>query len=283
METIMTEFNETPESDHRGVSRRKTLALPVAGIGAAMVGAVFAPAQSAQAAEATMPAGDSLIPSDATKLKALTAVLAKAPRRRDFKTVPMILTNTDDWDSEALHLLFAYSGGPKQVWDNTDLASPWLNLMRNSMNAQIWSWKHPDFIAISATHGTAHLALYDDYIWDKYLGKFSGGKHTSNTWIKEPSASKASAANFNNAKGVFSPHDNSIKVLQRRGAVFCACHNEVWEVTMGVLKKGINPDKLSHEQVAAEFTNHLISGAVLTPGVVGTIPQFQLAGYQYAK
>jgi hypothetical protein len=283
METIMTELNETLDSDHRGVSRRKTLALPMAGIGAAMVGTVFAPAQSAQAAEATMPAGDSLIPSDATKLKALTAALAKAPRRRDFKTVPMILTNADDWDSEALHLLFTYSSGPKQVWDNTDLASPWLNLMRNSMNAQIWSWKHPDFIAISATHGTAHLALYDDYIWDKYLGKFAGDKHTSNTWIKEPAASKASATNFNDTKGVFSPHDNSIKVLQRRGAVFCACHNEVWEVTMGVLKKGINPDKLSHEQVAAEFTNHLIPGAVLTPGVVGTIPQFQLAGYQYAK
>jgi hypothetical protein len=50
-----------------------------------------------------------------------------------------------------------------------------------------------------------------------------------------------------------------------------------------VLKKGINPDKLSHPELAAEFTNHLIPGAVLTPGVVGTIPQLQLAGYHYAK
>jgi hypothetical protein len=279
METFMTEFDK-PDNDSRGVSRRTTLALPAAGLGLAAIGAALAPISTAEAA---MPAGDSLIPPNATKLQALAVALAKAPRRRDFKTVPMILTSPDDWDSEALHLLFAYKGGPKQVWDNTDLASPWLNLMRNAMNAQIWSWKHPDFLAVSATHGTAHLALYDDYIWDKYLGKFTGGKHTSNSWIKEPAASKASAADFNDTKGVFSPHDNSIKVLQRRGAVFCGCHNEVWEVTMGVLKKGINPDKLSHEKIAAEFTNHLIPGVVLTPGIVGTIPQFQLAGYQYAK
>ena len=267
----------------RGITRRSAVAIPVAGIGVAMIGAALASTRSAQAAEATMAEGTLLIPPNATKLKALTAALAKAPRRRDFKTLPMILTSPDDWDSEALHLLFAYKGGPKQVWDNTALDSPWLNLMRNAMNAQIWSWKHLDFIAVSATHGSAHMALYDDYIWDKYLAKSTGGKHTSNTWVKQPPASKANVADFNDSKGVFSPHDNSITVLQRRGAVFCACHNEIWELTMGLLKKGINPDKLSHEKMAAEFTNHLIPGVVLTPGVVGTVPEFQLAGYQYIK
>ncbi|MCW8308714.1 MULTISPECIES: thiosulfate dehydrogenase [Acidiphilium] len=266
-----------------GITRRSAVAIPAAGIGAAIIGAAFASTRSAQAADATMPEGALLIPPNATKLKALTSALAKAPRRRNFKTLPMILTSADDWDSEALHLLFAYKGGPKQVWDNTALDSPWLNGMRNSINAQIWGWKHPDFLMASATHGSAHMALYDDYIWDKYLAKFSGGKHSANTWIKQPAASKASATNYNDSKGVFSPHDNSITVLQRRGVAFCACHNEVWELTMGILKKGINPDKLSHGKIAAEFTNHLIPGAVLTPGVVGTIPEFQLAGYQYIK
>ena len=61
-----------------------------------------------------------------------------------------------------------YEEPVKQVWDNTVLDSPWLNLMRNSLNAQIWSFKHPDFPAVSAPHGSAHLALYDDTIWDKY-------------------------------------------------------------------------------------------------------------------
>lgn len=266
-----------------GITRRSAVAMPVAGIGAAMIGAAFASTRSAQAAEATMLEGALLIPPNATKLKALMAALAKAPRRRDFKSLPMIVTSSADWDNEALHLLFAYKGGPKQVWDNTALDSPWLNGMRNSMNAQIWGWKHPDFLMVSATHGSAHMALYDDYIWDKYLAKFSGGKHSANTWVKEPPASKAIAANYNDAQGVFSPHDNSITVLQRRGVVFCACHNEVWELTMGLRKKGINPDKLSHETMAAEFTNHLIPGVVVTPGIVGTIPEFQLAGYQYIK
>jgi hypothetical protein len=42
-------------------------------------------------------------------------------------------------------------GGPKQAWDNTDLLGPWLKGMRNSMNAQIWSFKKPNFLSVSAT------------------------------------------------------------------------------------------------------------------------------------
>ena len=47
--------------------------------------------------------------------------------------------------------------------------------------------------------------------------------------------------------------------------------------------KGINPDKLSHEEMAAEFTNHLIPGVVLTPGIVGTLPELEQAGFHYTK
>jgi len=224
-----------------------------------------------------------LLPPGASTLQELSDRLAKAPRRRNFKNVPMILTSPDQWDSEALNEIIHYAGGPKQVWDNTDLTSPWLNLMRNSMNAQIWSFKHQNFLAVSATHGSAHLALYDNYIWNKYLAKFTKGKWHENIWIKEPKASGDNPANYNDAQGVFSPHDNSIAVLQRRGAIFLACHNEVWELTMALHEKGINPDALSHEELAAEFTNHLISGAVLTPGIVGTLPELELAGFQYAK
>jgi hypothetical protein len=170
------------------------------------------------------------------------------------------------------------------LWDNTDLMSPWLNLMRNAMNAQIWSWKHPDFLAVSATHGSAHLALYDDAIWAKYgFAKLLKDKVKSNVFITQPKAASDKASDYEAPEGVYSPADNSVTVLQRRGAVFLACHNEVWELTRMLHKKGINPYKLSHPQMAAEFTNHLIPGAVLTPGVVGTIPELQLAGYQYIK
>ena len=263
------------------LGRRQAVSLPLAGlVGAGLIGASTTAAPRAYAAAAT---GGSLIPTQASKLQALAAGLAAAPRMRSFKTVPMIVTDRAQWDSAALDLLLRYDGGPKQVWDNTALDSPWLNLMRNAMNAQIWSWNHPDFLAISATHGSAHLALYDDYVWQKYLAAFTGEKHKTNSWIETPSAGHANPANYDDPNGAFSPAANSIAVLQRRGVVFCGCHNEVWELTAGLLKKGINPDRLSHSVMAAELTNHLIPGTVLTPGAVGTIPQFQLAGFHYAK
>jgi hypothetical protein len=40
--------------------------------------------------------------------------------------------------------------------------------MRNSLNSQIWSFKHPGFLAISVTHGAAQLAFFDQAVWDKY-------------------------------------------------------------------------------------------------------------------
>src|ERR1700692_68333 len=90
------------------------------------------------------------IPADAHRtLDTLTQLLATLPRRRDFKSVPMILDQPDQWDAEALDAVLQYAGGPKQSWDNTDLHGPWLNVMRNSMNTQIWGFKHSDFLCVS--------------------------------------------------------------------------------------------------------------------------------------
>lgn len=50
-----------------------------------------------------------------------------------------------------------YRDALKQVWDHTAIGGPWLNHMRNALNAQIWSFRHPDFLVASATHGSAHL------------------------------------------------------------------------------------------------------------------------------
>src|SRR5205085_648141 len=84
------------------------------------------------------------------------------------KTVPMILSHAEQWDHEALTDVLSYGAAQRQVWDNTDIEGPWLNLMRNALNSQIWSFNHPDFLAVSVTHGTAQLALYDQAMWDKY-------------------------------------------------------------------------------------------------------------------
>jgi hypothetical protein len=225
----------------------------------------------------------SLLPPDAKSLEELTARLNKAPRRRDFKTVPMILNDPAQWDHAALSAVIAYRGAPKQVWDNTGIAGQWLAVMRNSLNAQVWSFRHPDFLAVSATHGTAHLALFQQTMWEKYqLAKLTGGKVESNTLIAEQKGAGADPKEYENPEGAFSPHDNSIPALQRRGVVFLACHNAIWEFAEKLIATGVNPDELSHDALAAELTNHLIAGVVLTPGIGATIAELQRGGFNYA-
>src|SRR6202035_2299278 len=218
----------------------------------------------------------SLLPPDARSLEELTARLSTAPRRRDFKTAPMILNNPDQWDHAALSEVIAYRGTPKQVWDNTEIAGPWLNIMRNSLNAQVWSFRHPDFLVVSATHGTAHLALFGPATWEKYqLAKLTGGKLQSNTLTAEQKGAAADPEDYENPEGAFSPHDNSIPALQRRGVAFLACHNAIWEFAERLIATGVNPDESTHDVLAAELTNNLIAGVVLTPGIVGTLPELQ--------
>ena len=215
-------------------------------------------------------------------LQALIAQLEKTPRRRDFNTVPMVLDDPTLWDATALDAVIAYHGSRKQVWDNTELGSPWMNLMRNSLNAQVFSFKHPDFLAVSATHGTAHLALYDQATWEKYqLATLAGPDFKTNTLIVAKNI--AGDETHEDPKSVFGPAGNTIPALQKRGVVFMACHNAIWEQASKLQDKGINPDKLSHEAMAAELTNHLVEGVVLTPGAVGTIPELQQAGFGYVK
>ena len=252
--------------------------LALLGLGVA-AGAAALANNSANAAKAS----GVWIPGGAATLKALHARLDAAPRRRDFRTVPMTLENEDYWDHEALAELLAYGGGPKQIWDNKDLGGPWLNLMRNNLNVQIHSFKRPDFLIVSATHALAHLAMYDEAMWEKYqLAKLAGPNFATNTWIQEQTAGAKDPNNYQDPEGAFSPRNNSIPALQRRGAVFLACHNSIWEQSEALIRTGSNPDKLSHEALAAELTNHLIPDVVLTPGAVATLLYFQEAGFHYA-
>jgi hypothetical protein len=258
----------------RGVLRTFALTMATSAIGLALAGA----RPAAAAVESA------LTPPGATHLEALKKRLAQAPRRRDFKTVPMILNNPEQWDHEALTEVLSYGPAPRQVWDNTDIESPWLNLMRNALNSQIWSFKHPDFLTVSVTHGTALLALYDQTMWDKYqLTRLAGEKFKTNTLIIEQKAAAADPGNYEDPAGPFSGEDNSIPALMRRGVVFMCCHNAVWEQAAALIKAGVNPDKLSHAALAAELTNHLVDGAVLIPGATGTLPELQQVGFHYAR
>jgi hypothetical protein len=235
------------------------------------------------AARPASAAKSALTPPGAAHLDALKKRLAQLPRRRDFKTVPMILDHEEQWDCEALKEVFAYRPAPRQAWDNTDIGGPWLNLMRNALNTQIWSYKHPDFLTVSVTHGTALLALYNQTMWDKYqLTTLAGNEFKTNTLILEQKAAAADRANYENPAGPFSGKDNSIPGLMQRGVVFMSCHNGIWEHAAALIELGINPDKLSHPALAAELTNHLVEGAVLIPGASGTLPALQQVGFHYA-
>lgn len=253
-------------------------ALHTLGLAAGAVAAGFAtPAQAAAP-------GKELVPAGATHLKDLMARLAKAPRRRDFKTAPMILTSPDQWDDAALKEVMAYRPQPKQAWDMTDIGGPWLNLLRNTLNVQIWGFRHPDFLAVALCHSSANLALYDQAMWDKYqLTRLAGERFKTNRLIVETAAGSANPENIQDATGAFSPKDNTIPALMRRGVVFMACHNAIWEQAEKLHGMDINPDKLGVDAIAAELTNHLIPDVVLTPGAVGTMPELQMAGFHYAK
>src|SRR6266478_6725018 len=238
---------------------------------------------SATAERSAAPVEPALTPPGATHLDALKKRLARAPRRRDFKTVPMILSHPEQWDHEALTEVLSYRPEAKQAWDGINIGIPWLSLIRNTLNTQIWSFKHPDFLAVSVTHGTAHLALYDQAMWDKYqLARLAGEKFKTNTLIIEQKAAAADPTNDEDPTGVFSSADNSIPALMRRGVVFMCCHNAIWEQAAILIKAGVNPDKLSQAALAAELTNHLVDGVVLIPGAGATMLELQQAGFHYA-
>jgi hypothetical protein len=125
------------------------------------------------------------------------------------------------------------------------------------------SFNHPDFLAVSMTHGAATLGIYDQAMWDKYeLTRLAGEKFKTNTLIVEQKAAAADPANYEDPAGVFSGEDNSIPALMRRGVVFMACHNGIWEQAAALIKANVNPDKLSQAALAAELTNHLVDGVV---------------------
>jgi hypothetical protein len=128
------------------------------------------------------------------------------------------------------------------------------------------------------------LALFDESMWEKYtLAKLAGGNVTHNSFVAAPSGTEFDISDFQNPSGGFSPHANSIQALQRRGAVFLACHNAIWELGNRLIAAGTNPDKLSADALCAELSNHLIADVVLTPGAVGTVVELAKVGFAYAR
>lgn len=218
----------------------------------------------------------------ANRLRTLTQQLASLPRHRDYKALPMILTQPDQWDSEVLDVVLAYDG-PRQLFDTTRLAGGWINQIRNTLNAQVFSLQRPDFLCVTAPHGGAALALFSQAAWDKYkLADQTDGAFKDNSFLADPDFPASQVTDPTNAEGLYSGAGNFVPTLQRRGVVFLGCHNAIWELAGTLLKGGVNPDGLSHEALAADLTNHLIPGAVSTPGNEAMIGKFQETGFVYS-
>jgi hypothetical protein len=200
----------------------------------------------------------------AATIAELQARLSRLNLRRDFKSVPLVLDTRDMWDDAAIREVAAYRGGPRQVWDNKDLASGWTGYMRNALNGQTLSYQNRDFLTVSMTRGDAQLALFDQAAWDKYgLAKLTGGKFAANSLI---------------VPGKGDAQDLSIPALMKRGVIFMACHNAIWAAAGRAIAASSGGDQ---EEVAADLTNHLLPSVIFTPGALATLPLLQQAGFHY--
>lgn len=256
-------------------SSRRNLLINVGRAAAALgsVGLLQSTFISRASAETEKPAGE---------LAQLTRRLAEAPRRRQFKTVPMIVTKNSEWDHEAANEVLAYSYKSRQAWDNFDLSAPWPGLMRESMNGHVFSLGSTDFLAVSATHGEAHLALFRQVIWDKYnLANLVNRKFTSNSLIVER-AGVSPTDDLQNPVGFYGPMNNNIISLQKRGAVFIACHDSIHAFARKLASNAAFAEK-APDEIAADLTNNLIPGVVLVPSVVAFIGELQRVGYTYVN
>lgn len=263
-----------------GITRRATLQTIVAA--AAVVGSGAA----ATADEVSAPSGrdTDYLPEGADRLKSFYRSLAAIRRRRGGKKAPMILTRRTQWDSEAIDLLLAYGGRQKHVFDTTDLAGTWLTQIRNTMNAEAFALGHPNFLMVAAPHGPAQYSLYNRSAWEKYdIAGLTNGAFKRNSLIKDPKVTKAQVKDIEDPTGLYSETlGNYIPVLQKRGVVFCACHNAVWELAGVLIANGNNPDKRSQSELTADLTNTLIDGVVLTPGNEAIIGLLERAGFSYS-
>ncbi|GAB2914648.1 hypothetical protein GCM10027093_61510 [Paraburkholderia jirisanensis] len=220
------------------------------------------------------------IPGGAATLHGLARRLGNTPRRRQFKSVPFMLTEPDMWDKEAAEEILAYQYAYRQMWDVADLAGPWPTLMRESMNGQVFANGRHDFLAVSATHGMAHLALFSQPMWDKYqLPKLAGPKFPRNTLIVEKEG-VAPTDSRQDIGGFYGPENNNIKSLQRRGAVFVACHDSIHAISR-MLAQSDSAASHAADQIAADLTNNLVDGAVLVPSVVAFMADLQRKGFTY--
>ena len=224
--------------------------------------------------------------SAAGALSRLAQQLKLAPRRRQFKSVPFMVTRSEDWDEQAARLLLGYADRSKQVWENTDLGAAWPNLMREALNGEVFAHSNPEFLQVGAMHGLAHLALFSDDAWTHYrLSELAGPTFASNTLIREKLGA-STADDLQDVAGFYGPDNDNIVSLQKRGAVFVACHDSIYAIARKLQQVAGADTELAKTptgEIAADLTNRLVPDCVLVPSVVAFLVELQKAGFTYVK
>ena len=219
-------------------------------------------------------------------LARLARQLKLVPRKRQFKSVPFMVTRSEDWDEQAARLLLGYADRSKQVWENTDLGAAWPNLMREALNGEVFAHHNPEFLQVAAMHALAHLALFSDDAWTRYrLSQLAGPAFASNTLIREKPGASA-ADDLQDVDGFYGPDNDNIVSLQRRGAVFVACHDSIYAIARKLQQvAGADSDlaRTPTGEIAADLTNSLVPDCVLVPSVVAFLVELQKAGFTYVK
>jgi len=265
------------------INRRETL--KSIGVAAAAVAGVaaLAPSSAAAAAAGEEKAPRDYLKADAQRLRQLYRTLWSIPRQRGAAGLPMVLTRPAQWDAAPLAAILAYADAPRQVFDATDLAGTWITQIRNTMNAQAWAFGEPDFLLVAAPHGPAGYALLTQAAWKKYgIAALTDGAFKRNTLIEDPKFKPAAVNDPEDRTGLYSDAGATIPVLQRRGVVFCACHNALWELAGVLIANGSNPDGRTQRELVADLTDALIPGVVTTPGNEAVIGNLQRAGFAYS-
>jgi len=177
----------------------------------------------------------------------------------------------------------------RQLWDTVALRPGVLNNIKNSLNTLQFGFGYdPKRIGmVAVNHGPSVTYTYTDYVWTKYsIGDFfdfkdaNGVRIASNIFYPRkfpPSAPRGLEAE----NGLY--QDSGISALQERGVVFLTCHTAVEEQSRLLIKAGKAPAGMSAADVAGDILSHLIPGAVVVPGGVGTLAVMQHKyGYTYA-
>ena len=172
------------------------------------------------------------------------------------------------WDMSWLDRL---KGKHKQVFDFTNPMM--LQVPRNWLDAheQVYGLKHPDLSAVVGIGGPSFPVNATDAMYEKYpIGA---------EWkITDPSTGQPAMRNiFLDGIGTPDERENSVRALQRRGAIFWQCNNALHGVAARIAGAVNRPEP----EVYAELRPALNPGVILVPAHTMLIGLCQERGCAY--